>query len=84
MHGHGRQVVLAGQHKGHAAVGDEGQLLSFGVMDRIKMLAPLRSGLQIGWKIGHIDGLDVDDTLVCVVEIKRCVHVFYPLRMLMV
>lgn len=84
VHGHRCIIMLPRQHKGHLAVTDQGQLLPRRIMHCIKLCAPVGTGLNLSREIGHIDGLYIDNTAVCIVELVGCVHLSYPFLMLIV
>ena len=61
MHGNRREIILPCQNKGQLAVCHQGELLAFGIMHRIKMVASLGAGLHILWQVLNSNRFDVND-----------------------
>ena len=75
MHGNGCIIVLARKLKSKLAIRDEGQLLTFCVMHRIKMLKALNLSLHFIRQFSHIHRLYIDDAAFFGCRVKCFGHI---------
>lgn len=87
MHGNRREIILPCQNKGQLAICHQGELLAFGIMHRIKMVASLGAGLHILWQVLNSNRFDVNDAWAGIAKARRInwsVHLFQPFLILIV
>lgn len=76
MYGDRCVIVLTCQPERKLPVGDEGQLLALGIMDRIKLLKPVDLFLHIVRQVAHVHGLYVYDAILFRACFKWFLHLF--------